>query len=268
MNLPYHYKLLPPEHSDGVVKIYSWFRYCMDVMDGELLAFHSYNDLKYFTASIWTSRTSALPPAFAGLEEVALQHKIPAQYPMELLRTLGRDQQKYEYNTIDELKDHCYRIAGMVGLMIWYVARDSKKRAPKEAADLGMAMELTNVVLDLEENYFKGRCYLPLDWLDEVGLTKYNYWEHENREALMLVVARLIHVSEKYYLLGVKNLRGINLRAALTVAISLMFHRQKGTMILQEGSKALGSPIEIPWWIKALLIFQAMVLVLRIKMLR
>ena len=74
------------------------------------------------------------------------------------------------YGSLKEFLLYCYRVAGTVGLMMSHVMGLRDESALKHAADLGIAMQLTNIARDITEDAAMGRIYLPLSWLQEAQI--------------------------------------------------------------------------------------------------
>ncbi len=110
------------------------------------------------------------PTELAALGDTLARHRIPAEPLLELVRGVEMDLTPRPFATRVELDAYCYRVAGTVGEMMAAVlgARDPVALAP--AADLGRAMQLTNILRDVAEDLARGRLYLPLDDLAAAGV--------------------------------------------------------------------------------------------------
>ena len=71
----------------------------------------------------------------------------------------------------DELEKYCYHVAAVVGLIMVHVLTEPAPELLKPARDLGTAMQLTNILRDIQEDWLRDRLYLPLDELEKFGLT-------------------------------------------------------------------------------------------------
>ena len=80
------------------------------------------------------------------------------------------DVQGYRYQTLDDTLLYCYRVAGVVGLMMARVMGAEAEPTLDRACDLGLAFQLTNIARDIVEDAQIGRVYLPAEWLAEVGI--------------------------------------------------------------------------------------------------
>ncbi|MGH9708963.1 MAG: phytoene/squalene synthase family protein, partial [Candidatus Acidiferrales bacterium] len=86
---------------------------------------------------------------------------IPPRYLHDLISGAEMDLMIASYDTFDELRQYCYRVAGTVGLCCLHVFGFSDSRAPELAEKLGIAFQLTNILRDLPRDFAMGRVYLP-----------------------------------------------------------------------------------------------------------
>lgn len=104
--------------------------------------------------------------AFAAARD---QYAIPEHAVHELLAGVRMDLEPRRFQTWDELRRYCYRVAGTVGLIAAPVFGCRDPLALGRAVDLGIAMQLTNILRDVGEDGRMGRLYLPLDELEQFG---------------------------------------------------------------------------------------------------
>src|SRR6185437_14455354 len=84
----------------------------------------------------------------------------------------ARDLRQQRYSTFAELADYCYGVASTVGLMVMHIVEFQSEDAMPYAVKLGIALQLTNILRDVEVDWQAGRLYLPLDELAQFGLTE------------------------------------------------------------------------------------------------
>ena len=82
------------------------------------------------------------------------------------------DLDKNLYYDFNELYTYCYRVAGVVGLVMLHIFGFNNEAAKKHAIDLGVAMQLTNILRDIKEDFQRGRVYLPLDEMRRFAMTE------------------------------------------------------------------------------------------------
>ncbi|MCY1017019.1 phytoene/squalene synthase family protein [Pyxidicoccus sp. MSG2] len=112
------------------------------------------------------------PSEFAALKHTVRHYRIPEQPFQDLISGMEMDLTKSRYTTWEELDLYCYRVAGVVGLMLTPVLGCADVKASQPAADLGRAMQLTNILRDVREDLERGRVYLPSEELAAFGLSK------------------------------------------------------------------------------------------------
>jgi phytoene synthase len=130
-------------------------------------------------------------PAFDALGLVAAECAIPHAFPRDLVTGMAMDAAAFRPETEADLLRYCYHVAGVVGLMMACVmgVNPADKDTMQRANDLGLAFQLNNIARDVIEDAQGGRCYLPADWLAEVGLLPRHC---EQGEAIQTDVAGLL----------------------------------------------------------------------------
>ena len=103
---------------------------------------------------------------------IAKKHDIPIEYPLDLIKGIEMDVQQTRYETFEDLHLFCYRVAGVVGLMMTHVLGYGSKAAFKYAEKLGIAMQLTNILRDVQEDKEMGRIYLPIEEMKKFGVSE------------------------------------------------------------------------------------------------
>jgi phytoene synthase len=102
--------------------------------------------------------------------DAVLGFSIPRDYPSALLEGFEWDVSNRRYQNLAELKGYAVRVAGTVGTMMAMLMNVRERGLLARACDLGVAMQLTNIVRDVGEDARNGRLYLPLDWLREAQI--------------------------------------------------------------------------------------------------
>ncbi|MBM3761228.1 MAG: phytoene/squalene synthase family protein [Acidobacteria bacterium] len=112
---------------------------------------------------------------------------IPAEYPLELVAGCRMDLEQQRYATYDDLRLFCYRVASCVGLMMCHVIGFTNpalaSRAKQHAIDLGIAMQITNILRDVGTDLELGRIYFPLEDMQRFGYTEDDLRNHRRNKA-------------------------------------------------------------------------------------
>jgi phytoene synthase len=172
----YAFNLLPNEKRDAMNTVYAFCRQTDDIIDEG----NDPDDLKYEKLHKWRIE---FEKAFSGNSEYLLLNKlattiskfnIPLEPFFELIKGMEMDLQRKRYLTFDDLTLYCYRVASTVGLMCIEIFGYKNKSAKDFAVDLGIALQLTNILRDIKKDAKNGRVYLPQE-----DLKKFNYSEIE-----------------------------------------------------------------------------------------
>lgn len=241
-------RLFSPETRHGAYMLYAWCRHCDDRIDGQDLGFgmtelgtdeqqRRLDELRLQTGRALAGELQD-DPVFDGLCRIVQQHRIPLHFPLELLEGFRMDVERQAYATLDDTLLYCYRVAGVVGVMMACVMGARGPAALQRAADLGIAFQLTNIARDVLDDAGAGRCYLPADWLASAGLATPDHGAPANREDLSRVVARLLDEADRYYSSAREGLRALPFRSAWAVATALGVYRDIGRVIRARGPRA------------------------------
>ncbi len=172
----YAFNLLPEQKRDAMNVVYAFCRKTDDIVD----ATNDSQDVKYDKLRKWRIEFER---AFTGHSEFPLLNKlgktisnfnIPLDPFFELIKGMEMDLQKDRYKSFDDLQLYCYRVASTVGLMCIEIFGYKNPSTKNFAVDLGIALQLTNILRDIGKDAEQGRIYLPQE-----DLQRFNYSEQE-----------------------------------------------------------------------------------------
>jgi phytoene synthase len=125
---------------------------------------------------------------------------IPKALPAALIEGLSWDVAGRRYENIESLMQYAARVAGVVGVMMALIMGVRSPAALARAADLGVAMQLTNIARDVGEDAKAGRLFLPLDWLRQAGIDPAAFLaDPQASPELSLLVQKLLAEAETLY---------------------------------------------------------------------
>jgi 15-cis-phytoene synthase len=158
---------LLPDQRRAIHAVYAFCRVADDIVDSmdPGRASETGNLLDAWRNQI-ESPTDPVMRAFARARH---DYSIPVEPALELLEGVRSDLIPGRYQTWADLERYCYAVAGTVGLLSAPVMGCDDPRALVRAADLGIAMQLTNILRDVAEDAHLGRLYLPLEDLAAFG---------------------------------------------------------------------------------------------------
>ncbi len=165
------FKVLSPEKQKGMNAFYSFCRHSDDLSDSSEPIDRKREQLEEWTGSIRESLSGrgTSDPLVAALTDTVETFSIPHQYIFDVLRGVTNDLEPVSLQTIADLRAYCYLVASSVGLSCLHIwGFDSTDEAYlRPALDCGIAMQITNILRDVNEDFQRNRVYIPKeDWLD------------------------------------------------------------------------------------------------------
>ncbi len=138
-------------------------------------------------------------PILIAFSDVLRRHHIDISLPYALIDGVCMDLTKNRYDTFDELYDYSYKVASVVGLMISEVFGYKDKAALDHAVDLGIAMQLTNILRDVGEDLMRDRIYLPAEDLRHFGIAEADLFNHTMSDEFIDMMKFQIERARRYY---------------------------------------------------------------------
>ena len=172
-NFYYAFLTLPAAKRRAIYAAYAFCRYCDDSVDQETSAEAKMTALAELQANLEdTYSGSSSSPVFLALGDAAKRYDIPRDYFREIILGVESDLVKDRFQNFDELREYCYRVASVVGLICLQIFGYKNDDAKEYAVDLGLAMQLTNIIRDVREDLEMGRVYLPQDEMARFGYSE------------------------------------------------------------------------------------------------
>jgi 15-cis-phytoene synthase len=174
-NFSYGIRLLPPAKRRALSAVYAFARRIDDIGDGTLPAEDKLAALGAARAAVAALEVEGPPPddlVLVALADAAHTHPIPLGAFAELIDGCEADVRGTTYSTFAELEHYCRCVAGSIGrLSLGVFGSREPATAERLADDLGIALQLTNIMRDIREDLGNGRVYLPAEDLDRFGVT-------------------------------------------------------------------------------------------------
>ena len=172
----YAFSLLEQPKRDAMNAVYAFCRKTDDIVDegddSEEIKFERLRKWKNELEKALFSKSDSY--LFTKLASIIRQFNIPVDPFFELIKGMEMDLQHTRYRSMDDLVQYCYRVASTVGLMCIEIFGYKNRSAKDYAVNLGLAMQMTNILRDVKKDSERGRIYLPQN-----DLTNFNYSEED-----------------------------------------------------------------------------------------
>ncbi len=164
----------------------------------------------------------------------SIENKVNKKHILKLIDGVKSDIKFTSYETIDQLLSYCHKVAGVVGIMFCEILGINDNNALTKANDLGIAMQLTNIMRDIFEDANMGRVYLPYELFGRINPYDINI---HNKDAVDNIYSEKIdqihNIAETKYLSGISGLKFLNYNHKFIVYISAIMYREIGNKIIK-----------------------------------
>ena len=196
-------QMLPSEQRWATFALYGFCRHCDNLIDTprQRTETEILREIQHLTEELQIAYNTgeSQDPIIRAFILVAKAYGIPIAYPLDLLNGVAMDVQQARYETFDELSLFCYRVAAVVGLMMTSVLGYKDERAFGYAKQLGIAMQLTNILRDVKEDKEMGRIYIPQTELAQFGVTAQDILNEKMTPELRALMKFQVERADQYY---------------------------------------------------------------------
>ncbi|MFC1699753.1 phytoene/squalene synthase family protein [Candidatus Omnitrophota bacterium] len=214
-------QFLPPEKKQAAYTVYSICRISDDVVDNQSLdSLGQLNSMKEKIAACY-SQGRLNNELLLAFREIIQAYQIPQHYFTQLLTGIEMDLSKERYQNFTELYDYSYKVAGVVGLIMLKIFGYQNQQAEKHAVELGIAMQLTNILRDIKEDWQRQRLYLPQDELRRFGVSEQNINQTKIDQNFIALLKYQIKRAREYYLRSESGISLISDRRSRFVVLAM-----------------------------------------------
>jgi phytoene synthase len=185
----YSFLFLEPERRRAITALYALCRELDDTVDNA-------NDESVARIKLawWRTEIAAMyhaaptHPVTQALQPYLATYNLQEQHVLAIVDGMEMDLNQTRYLDFAGLKNYCWHVAGVVGILSASIFGVTNARTLEYAEKLGLAFQLTNIIRDVGEDARKGRIYLPVNELQQFGVTAadiLNARHNDKFEALM-----------------------------------------------------------------------------------
>jgi len=145
-------------------------------------------------------------PVTKALEPYIIEYELSQAYFVEIIDGMEMDLDFNRYESFKQLQLYCYRVASTVGILSAQIFGFKDSKTLKYAHNLGIALQLTNIIRDIGEDTKRGRIYIPLDELKKFNITEAEILKHIKGKKIDSLVKNQIERAQSFYKLAINNL--------------------------------------------------------------
>jgi 15-cis-phytoene synthase len=274
-NFAYGIRLLPPDKRRALAAVYAYARRIDDIGDGDLPAQEKKAQLEAARLQVHTlvatvkgdasATLDDTDPVLVALTDTGKRFAVPLEAFEELIDGCLADVNQATYETFDDLLWYCRCVAGSIGrLSLGIYGATHPERQDKLADDLGVALQLTNILRDVREDFLNNRIYLPKEDLDKFGIEFAPFGSPEPfpSEAMQARFANLVEFeanrAREWYGSGLRLLATIDRRSAACTGAMAGIYRRLLDRIARNPHAVLEGRMSLPGSEKALVAAQAL----------
>ena len=222
----YSFLFLPPDKRRAITALYAFCREVDDVVDE-----CSDANVARTTLNWWRGQVAEIyggkpqHPVAQALIPVVRQFNLAQEHLLEIIDGMEMDIDLPRYPDFKSLQLYCYRVASVVGLLSAEIFGYSDRRTLEYAHDLGIAFQLTNIIRDVGEDARRNRIYLPMDELQQFGVTAADILGARETENFHKLMAFQIERARHYYRQAIGHLPAADRKAQRAGLIMAAIYR-------------------------------------------
>lgn len=226
-------RLLPSRLRGPTAAVYSFCRVTDTVVDAEGASARDLQAVVDRLDRIYEGRPGD-DPVDRAFAEVVQRYRIPRAIPDALVEGYEWDLNERTYDSLQDVYAYCVRVGSTVGLMMSLLMEVRSPVTLARAADLGVAMQLTNIARDVGEDAARNRLYLPQSWLGELAIEEWFKNPVANRP-IREAVQRLLASADAIYVQAGAGIEQLPADSRLAIRAALLIYEDIGTEIRAAG---------------------------------
>lgn len=191
--------LLPHQKRMATRALYAFCRVTDDIVDAQGSAEERKANLYRWRDIVMSAHAPTDNLVALAWADAQARFNIPKGYAEQLIEGVARDLVQNRYETFEDLAGYSYGVASTVGLMAMYIIGFESNEAIPYAVRLGVALQMTNILRDIGEDWRAGRLYLPMQELAQFNLTEADIANHCQDERWQAFLAYQIERTHKLY---------------------------------------------------------------------
>jgi len=256
-NFYYSFVVLPEHKRRAIIAVWDFCRAVDDDVDEQAGQLGTEASRRAAAASIagWRDELAACyegrqprTPQGAALAPHIGAFKLPRQPLEDVIDGVEIDLDRPRFRTFDQLHGYCLRVASAVGLVCIEIFEYTNPRCRQYAIDLGIALQLTNILRDLGRDLDAGRLYLPAEDLDRFGVTEADLRTGRVTGPIRALLDFESRRARDYYCRAAQELPREDARRFAAARIMAAIYLNLLQRIEMSGYDVFGAPVRVPRW--------------------
>lgn len=255
----YSFMLLERARREAIIALYAFCREVDDVVDECEHAEVAAAKLAWWRQEIATTYAGRPNhPVTRALAAAITAYALPQEWFEAVIDGMEMDLTQSRYASFDELKDYCYRVASVVGLLSASIFGYSDKKTLDFAETLGLAFQLTNIVRDVGEDARRNRIYLPMEDLQHFDVPAADILASRETSAFRALMAFEGARADEYYERALAMLPDVDRASQIPSLVMAAIYRTNLAEIRADGYQVLKQKTTLPALRKAWLAWKTM----------
>ena len=240
------FRFLPKEKREAMTVLYAFCREVDDVVDE-----CSDANVARTTLNWWRNEVAAVyggkptHPVCLALVPVVTQFNLAKEHLLEIIDGMEMDLDQPRYADFKSLQLYCYRVASVVGLLTVEIFGYTDRQTLKYAHDLGIAFQLTNIIRDVGEDARRNRIYLPMDEMQQFGVTAADILNSRETENFHKLMAFQIERAQRFYQQALEHLPAVDRKAQRTGLIMAAIYQATLDEVISSGCHVLKERVSL-----------------------
>ena len=221
------FSLLPKNEREAVYSIYAFCRTVDDIVDEglypeqELMVFEQ--DFERYIVQ----QEKTTHHMWYSLQDVFMRYEMDVEPFREMIQGQKMDLNHHHFQSIEDVLSYGYYVASTVGLMLLpVIAPHTKEQLRNDAIALGQALQITNILRDIDEDYKRQRIYLPREVMNRYGYTEEMLEQGIVNEAFISLWEELASVAETLYAQALQSINLYPLKSRIPVKGALYLYKE------------------------------------------
>ena len=242
----YSFLFLPRDKRRAITALYAFCREVDDVVDE-----CKDTEVARTTLNWWRGQVGEIyggkpqHPVALALVPIVEQFNMSQEHLLEIIDGMEMDLDQARYNDFKSLQLYCYRVASVVGLLSVEIFGYSNRQTLKYAHDLGIALQLTNIIRDVGEDARRNRIYLPMDEMQQFNVTAADILAARDSENFQELMAFQIERAQRYYQQALAQLPDSDRKNQRTGLIMAAIYRATLDEVIHSGCHVLTERVSL-----------------------